>query len=463
MKPKIGLIGLTAEIYQQKLPELIEKLRSFSEEVRDVCESFAEVIHIPIVYSANQMEEASSRIAGEKCDAMVLLFLSYSPSLIIAPSLKNHPEIPVLLWNTQKLFSILSDFSSEDMFCNHGMHGVQDLASLLLRQGTKFSLITGYYQDQKTISEVSAWCELVAVARSLRLSRIGRIGGRFKDMGDFAVDDAEITRVFGAQVYDISNEDLIDVAKSVSNEDVREIVKEEKEIYCIDDRLDDESHFISARLEKTFRNIVRERALDALAVNFMGFDGTDYCEAIPFSALSKFMAEGIGYAGEGDALCAFSVLVCGRLFGSAVFTEMFTTDYHYNRIFMSHMGECNPLMAKEPWRIHLVKKELSLVKPGLGVTMLLFPLKPGKVTLFNIVPNTDGFHCIATRAEILDSPLFPDILSPHFLLKPGKKIEEFLTEYSQLGGTHHLAMSYGDNVGRLQAWAEMAGVKFYEL
>ena len=463
MKPKIGLVGLTAEIYHQKLPELIEKLKFFSEEVREVCESFADILHLPIVYSAKQMEEASSEIAKEKCDAMILLFLSYSPSLIIAPSLKNHPDIPVLLWNTQKLFSITSDFSAEDMLRNHGMHGIQDLASLLLRQGRKFSLITGHYQDQRTISEVSAWGKLVAVEKSLRVAKIGRIGGRFKDMGDFAVDDADITRVFGARIYDISNDELVNAAKKVSDEEIGKIVEEEKESYCIEDRLDEESHFISARLEATFRNIVADKKLDALAVNFMGFNGTDYCEAIPFAALSKFMAEGMGYAGEGDALCAFSVLVCGRLFGTAVFTEMFTTDYQYSRILMSHMGECNPLMAKEPWRIHLVKKELSLVKPGLGVTMLLFPLKAGKVTLFNIVPNADGFHCIASRAEILDSSPFPDIVSQHFLLKPGKKVEEFLTEYSQLGGTHHLAMSYGDNVERLQAWAEMAGVKLYEL
>ena len=57
MKPKIGLIGLTAELYQTKIPHLVKDLSSFSYKLKRIVSNFAEVIHIPVVYSKQQMEE----------------------------------------------------------------------------------------------------------------------------------------------------------------------------------------------------------------------------------------------------------------------------------------------------------------------------------------------------------------------------------------------------------------------
>ncbi len=73
----------------------------------------------------------------------------------------------------------------------------------------------------------------------------------------------------------------------------------------------------------------------------MAFDGRHYSESIPFAAISKLISEGMGYGGEGDILCAISVWILHQIAGRSTFTEMFTTDYKNNRIFMSHMGECN--------------------------------------------------------------------------------------------------------------------------
>ena len=195
----------------------------------------------------------------------------------------------------------------------------------------------------------------------------------------------------------------------------------------------------------------------------MSFTGKKGAEAIPFSAISKFLSEGLGYGGEGDVLCAISVLILQKLCGIGNFVEMFTTDYKKDRIFMSHMGETNLKMAKDERAIRLVKKDMALIKNGLATAMFLFPLKPGKVTLLNIAPGKDGFRFIACEGEIMDEPLFKDIVSPHFLLKVHGEVEEFLTEYSCLGGTHHLAMTYGNRKEELRFLSEILNISFFEI
>ena len=95
---------------------------------------------------------------------------------------------------------------------------------------------------------------------------------------------------------------------------------------------------------------------------------------------------------------------------------MFTTDYKNNRIFFEHMGESNPLMARNRASIRLVKKDMPLSGKELSTAMFLFPLKAGKVTLFNIAPDKEGkFKFIVSCEEIIKKNLFKDVDAPHFI------------------------------------------------
>jgi len=463
MKNKIGLIGVTAELYKKKLPDLVKNLSKFSEKVEKILEKFSEVVCVPLVYTEKQMEDAFKKMKEKDVAGIILVFLSYSPSLIISPVLKKNKNIPVLIWNTQSLLSIDKNFKNSDMFYNHGMHGVQDLTSVLLRERIKFYLITGHYKDKKIISKIEKWCKAASVAKILENSRIARVGGRFKDMGDFSVDDKKITEYLGPEILDIPLTKIAAESKKIKNIEIKKSMANDHKKFKISSDLTEKVHFISTRLELSLRRLIAKERLSGLAINFMGFKGDKGAETIPFMAIGKFLAEGMGYGGEGDVLCATSVLILQKLAGTANFVEMFTTDYKNKRILFSHMGESNPKMAKNKNLIRLVKKDLSLTGPNLFTAMFLFPLKAGKITLFNIASGEDGkFKFIVANGEILDEPLLKDINSPHFLMKV-PDVEDFLTKYSLLGGTHHLAMAYGDKKIELKYLAEIMKLPFFEI
>lgn len=462
-KPLIGIIGLTADLYKKKMPDFVSNLEIYLESLVRNSFEFANTVSLPAIYTLDAAEKSFQKIAKLGVDGVVICFLSYSPSLIIEPVLENY-NIPVLIWNTQQIKEISKNFKAEDMMNNHGMHGVQDLTSVLTRKKRPFSLITGHSEQKDTIVKIERWCRCAFVLSELKKIKVGRIGGIFKNMGDFYVSNNYIKKNLGPSVIDIGMDCLAKQSCSVPKEIIQKTIIEDRKKYIIDDSLDEKTLEKEVRLEHGFRKLIKKYKLEAIAVNFMGFKGKCGCEAIPFAAISKLMTEGIGYGGEGDALCAISVWILHKLSKTAMFTEMFTTDYKNNRIFMSHMGESNLLMAKKPKEIKIVKKDMSISTVNTATAMFLFQMKPGDITLFNLAPSEKNrFRMIATNGFIEDTELFSEINAPHFLLKIDKDVRKFLTDYSLLGGTHHFAMAYGDLTEDIRTLSEILGIEFFKI
>ncbi len=460
-KPIIGIIDVTAHLYREKLPAFIEEIEKKYREIIQKSFVFADIINFSIAYERQMVEHCYERMIQAGVDGIVIMFPSYSPSMIIAPVLKKS-KLPILLWNTQHLFEITRSFSSKDMMNNHGMHGIQDLACVLLREKVPFSIITGHHLQKDTLLNLENWCKCAVVYSDLKKLKVGRIGGKFKDMGDFSIPDSTVKEFFGTEIIDIEMSDLDEEAKNIPVCEIEKIMEDEEDRFVIE--IDAETRENSARLERALRNLIKKYELGALAINFMAFRGKSFCRAIPFSVISKFISEGMGYGGEGDVVCAISVWIFQKLAGQATFTEMFTTDYKNNRIFMSHMGENNPLMAKNPSGIRLVEKDMSITQTGTKTGMFLFQMNPGDVTLFNLAPCKDEkFSIIVTTGSIEDEQLLPEINAPHFLFQIKKDVREFLNSYSYAGGTHHLAMAYGDHIEILRMFARISQSQFVKI
>jgi len=204
------------------------------------------------------------------------------------------------------------------------------------------------------------------------------------------------------------------------------------------------------------KQIVERRKLGAYTMNFGAMP-----VAPPFYAVSKLMAEGIGYAGEGDVLTASFVGAILHLEPAATFTEMFCPDFRGNTIFMSHMGEISPAFALQE-RPPLIEKDYAF---GKGRPAVLLPtVAPGPATLLNLAPVPEGrLRIIASFVEIPKYGRQPGLDAPHFRIRPLGKIADFLATYSELGGTHHCAIARGDLRWAASELARMLDVDYFEV
>ncbi len=95
------------------------------------------------------------------------------------------------------------------MIDNHGVHGTQDLASVLTRAGIRFHYVTSPANDPLGLEELGDFLAAAAAVRQLRSARIGMLGYPFPGMGDFAVDTTHLTATLGCSWTNLTVEDYI--------------------------------------------------------------------------------------------------------------------------------------------------------------------------------------------------------------------------------------------------------------
>jgi L-arabinose isomerase len=163
----------------------------------------------------------------------------------------------------------------------------------------------------------------------------------------------------------------------------------------------------------------------------------------------------VGYGGEGDLLTASLVAALAGSYPESSFTEMFCPDWEHGTVYLSHMGELNwRLAAGKPLLLEMDYKWSQAANP----VYLAGRFKPGDFLLVNLAPMARGYRLIVAPARMLEVP-GPDRMerSVRGWFQPPLPLAEFLAAYSRLGGTHHLALSYGAPADTVTAFGRMMG------
>jgi L-arabinose isomerase len=458
-KAKLGLLGLMFELYD-RWPDLKPMMAQFVAELVNTLSPFAELDFPGICSTREQVDNAITHFESDGKDLIVIVLLTYAPSHIALPAL-TRTQLPLLIFNTQQLPGVTLNTSSMDTTKNHGMHGVQDLANVLLRAGRKFHIVTGHYKDERTVAEVKSWCNAARTVGFLRHMRVGLLGYPMEGMGDFAIDETAFLAQVGVQVSHIATKDVAEYASAAPKEEVARQMAEDRNRFQFQEDITEKEHEASSCLEWALRKILRERGLHGFASHFMALSQEGWVETLPFLAASKLLADGYGFGGEGDVTSAASVAMMNELTGAANFTEMFTMDFMGNSVLMMHMGEANWRLARKDEPIHLLRSTLNLIDLRVAPLLLAFNLEPGEATLVSLTTLANGrLKFIVTEGQVVDFPYISDLGRPHYKFKPNRDLCDFLTRFSMEGGSHHQAMSYGRWADTVERVATLLGIEY---
>lgn len=457
--PQVGLLGLMLELYDDAIPQLKASRTRFAEALIERMEPYCEVRFPGVCNTPQQVEAAVADFEAGGADLIVVVHLSYAPSLISLPAL-SRTSMPVLLFNTQELFEFSEDTPQDAMTENHGMHGVQDLANVLLRSGRAFELLTGHYEDPATQSALREWIEAAHTVTRLREARLGLLGHPFEGMGDFGLDTTAFLAQIGVSVVQIPIGKVARYALEAPKAEVEALMAEDRGLFEVAGDLTAADHGRSARLEWALRKVVGEMQLSGFTMHFGAVADDGRLETVPFLAASKLLADGFGYGGEGDVTSVAGVLMMQLLCGQASFTEMFTMDFARQAVMMSHMGEGNWRMARKDQPVRLIRKPFpfgSCQPPA----SLCFALEPGPATLVNLAVGPGGrLKLMAAEVDVVDFPANPAFDVPHYKIAPREPLTEFLDTYSRHGGSHHLAIAFGEVASKVKKAARLMGLEF---
>lgn len=460
MKIKIGVLCLTLLDYDSGFPGLKESRENF---IRRALEPFGDEFDMLFTSACNtrsQIEDTVRNYEYEQCAALLVIMLTYSPSVIALPALQRTYH-PIIFFDTQELASFREDARFDALINNHGVHGVQDLCSVLQRCKIAYHIVAGHYADEKVCVRLRTVLRIAGVLQKLRQSRIGLLGYAMQDMGDFYFDEVSFLSQIGPHVIHIPVDVLADYAIEATLGEVDAVLEQQAGLYTFDAGISREVYEENARQEIAMRRIVKEYALDAWSQFFSPLVRNPRIRTAPFMAACKLMAEGVGYAAEGDISATAGQIILGGLAGQASLSEIFTMDFETESCVMSHMAEINIGMARKDQPVRFIPKDFSWASKTV-VSPLVPPvsLEAGDATLLSIVSLPDGkYRFVTVEGHIEDFKHFGNIDCPVFRFKSHRQpLSRFLEEYSKVGGTHHHAIAYGLLGGQVAILARMMGI-----
>jgi len=479
MKPlKIGLLPLYVRFYDEVLPDLAAKVEPLVGHVQAALASGGlEVLVAPTGRVRADFAAAVERFEAAGADAIVTLHLAYSPSLESAEVLAQS-RLPIVMLDTTPERDFGRHVDPMLLLYNHGVHGLQDLASVLRRLGKQYQVVAGHLDDGDLVRRCVAAVKNGAAGNLTARNRVARpqvkgvtspaamraamafqsmcvlrIGGVFPGMGDFAVSDGLLREIFGITVENIAPDALASAVSSINDQTIAAEVAADRHRFVVD--CPEAVHARSVHVGLGLREFLARGEFGAFSLNFLAFaDATGPVNTVPFLECCKAMARGLGYAGEGDVLTAALTGALLQGFGAATFTEIFCADWAGHSLFLSHMGEIN--CAEVAAKPRLFEKEFPFT-PALNPASLACALKPGPGTYVNISPGpNDTFRLITAPVEVLADGTHPGLNEwVRGWIRPEVPLPRFLEEFSHLGGTHHAALLFGDHTAALAEFAAL--------
>ncbi len=460
-KPRIALLGIMQELYDEMIPGITEHQKEYGERV---VEQLRDSIDVHFPGPARNRDDIDNYIAEfnqNGFDGIIIVMLTYGPSLRTVRALKNN-NLPVMLANIQPERSVTKEWDMADLTYNQGIHGAQDMANALLRTGYHVPIISEDWRSDAFKSFVEDWARAAQTVQRLKRLRLASVG-QMPGMGDILTDPAAFMRKIGPQADHVSLGLIYDLMQNASDQEVQDVIEENKKNFEIDPDLPEENHEYAARFQVGIEKFLQQHGYEGFSIYFDAVGDDGRFRQIHMMAASNLMAKGYGYAAEGD-MCTTSLVAAGHtLSENAHFTEMYAMDFERDSVLQSHMGEGNWKIARKDNPIRLIDRPLGI--GGLdNPPTVLFMAEPGEATLANLVAlSGEEYGLVVSKGEILDTEELPNVEMPYFHFRPENGVREAIDGWLRNGGTHHQCLLLGDQTRRWKMLSQLLEIDYVEV
>jgi len=394
------------------------------------------------------------------CIGLVLWMHTFSPAKMWIAGLQSLTK-PFLHLHTQ--FNRELPWSSIDMDfmnLNQSAHGDREFGFITARLKLRRKVVVGFWKDAATIAEIAAWTRAAAGWYESQNLKVARFGDNMREVAVTEGNKVSAEAQLGYSVNGYGVGDLVARMEQITEAEVSKLIAEYREAYSIakqHDRAD--SLFVAAKIELGLRGFLEEGGFGAFTDTFQDLHGIGQ---LPGIAVQRLMADGYGFAGEGDwktaALVRTMKVMAQGLTGGTSFMEDYTYDFSGTpKVLGSHMLEVCPSIAAD-------KPSLEVHALGIGgkadPVRLVFTAPAGPAVVASMVEMSAGFRLIVNEVNVIvpDQPL-PKLPVARAVWVPKPSLKVAAAAWIYAGGAHHTAYSQALNTEMLEDFAEIAGVE----
>jgi len=424
------------------------------------------VVQKPVLTSAEAIRQMClDATAAPQCAGVIVWMHTFSPAKAWIGGL-NALDKPLLHLHTQANLSLpWHEIDMDFMNLNQAAHGDREFAFMETRMRVRRKTVVGHCSQPETRARVASWMRAANGWHEARRLRVVRFGDNMRDVAVTEGDKVEAEIRFGVSVNTFSVNDLVRVVDEVSDAEVDAIVKQCLGSYDVQSSLrpDATRHSslrYAARIEAALRRFLENGGFDAMTTNFEDLGGL---RQLPGLAVQRLMADGYGFAGEGDWKTAVLVrllkVMADGLPGGTSFMEDYT--YHFGpgaqRVLGAHMLEVCPSIttATPSCEIHPLS-----IGDREDPVRLVFTADSGPGFVVGMLDMGDRFRLVANDISLVapDEPL-PKLPVARAVWEPAPSLSTSAEAWMTAGGPHHTALTTALSFEILNDFATIAGVE----
>ena len=428
------------------------------------------IVYKPVVKSTDEIYTTLQQAnVAENCIGIITWMHTFSPAKMWIRGLSILKK-PMLHLHTQYNRDI--PWSSIDMdFMNltQSAHGDREFGFMVSRMRINRKVVVGHWQDPEVLSQIETWTRAAAGWHDWQGAKFARFGDnmRFVAVTDGDKVEAELKFGFSVNTYGIG--DLVAIINAVSEADVNALVDEYEATYNMTDELKrggakHSSVYEAAKIELGMRKFLKDGGFKGFSDTFEDLHGM---AQLPGIASQRLMADGYGFAGEGDwktaALVRALKVMGAGLKGGNAFMEDYTYHFDPNNALVlgSHMLEVDASLANG-------KASLEVHPLGIGgkadPARLVFNVAGGAALNASIVDMGNRFRLLINEVEAVEPQNdLPKLPVARVLWKPYPDMKTGCAAWIYAGGAHHTAYSQNLTAEHLQDFADMAGIEFLRI
>ena len=401
--------------------------------------------------------------SDENCAGIITWMHTFSPAKMWISGLASLQK-PLLHFGTQFNRDIpWQEIDMDFMNLNQSAHGDREYGFMATRMDIARKVVVGHWEKDDVVKDIGSWMNTaVAVTEGFNI-RVARFGDNMRNVAVTDGNKVEAQIKFGWTVDYYGIGDLVEEMNKVSEEELNNLYSEYENLYELPAEAAEpgavrDSILEQARIELGLKKFLSERNYNAFSTNFEDLHGM---KQLPGLAAQRLMAEGYGFAGEGDWKTA-ALLRMMKIISRNERTS-FMEDYTYHlepgneMILGSHMLEICPTIS--------ATKPKIIVHPlGIGgkedPARLVFDGQGGKAAVASLVELRGRYRLVVNEVQA-EQPTeeTPNLPVAKVLWKPEPSLSEATEAWIYAGGAHHSVFSLEVTTDQLYEFANMTGIE----
>ncbi|MFD1067308.1 L-arabinose isomerase [Oceanobacillus locisalsi] len=350
------------------------------------------------------------------------------------------------------------------MNLNQSAHGDREYGFINARLNKQNKVIVGYWRRTSFKQQIAEWMDAAVAYNGSFHIKVARFGDNMRHVAVTDGDKIEAQIQFGWTVDYFGIGDLVQYVNAVKEEEINALFAEYEELYAFDYGTYSKEKWeasvkVQASYEIAIKRFLDEGGYSAFTSNFEDLYGM---KQLPGLAVQRLMAQGYGFAGEGD----WKTAALDRLLKVMSHNQStgFMEDYIYElaegqeSILESHMLEVDPTLASN-------KPKIVVSPLGIGdredPARLVFDGKAGDGVVVSMADFGTHFKLLINEVAAFEpTHPAPNLPVARLLWEVKPNFQDGVKSWIENGGGHHTVVSLNLTTDQIVSYAKMVGLEY---